>query len=438
MQQLNAYMNGELVGTLTKQKNGSHEFQYDSSWLNNDKARPLSLSLKLQLPLITSDAVINYFDNLLPDNIAIRNRIVARYKTASNQPFDLLKEIGKDSVGAIALLPSEQPYVNHELSYECLSEERLEKILAAHNSDIPLGMIKEEEDFRISVAGAQEKTALLKVADDWCLPKGNTPTSHIIKLPIGEIKQPNSTLDLTDSVENEFICIELARELGFDVPQVEIITTTNFKAIAVERFDRRWIREHTQLLRLPQEDICQAKGIPSSIKYENDGGPGIKEIMELLKGSSNALQDQYNFMKFQVFQWAIGAIDGHAKNYSIFIEKQGSYRLTPFYDILSAFPITGKKGLDIRKLKLAMGLKATRGKKYNISKIYAHHFLDTAASVDFSTEQMQKILDDMQIELPEAVERLQARLPEGFPVEVSSAIFEHSLKMVKKLSITSS
>lgn len=207
MQQLNAYMNGELVGTLTKQKNGSHEFQYDSSWLNNDKARPLSLSLKLQLPLITSDAVINYFDNLLPDNIAIRNRIVARYKTASNQPFDLLKEIGKDSVGAIALLPSEQPYVNHELSYECLSEERLEKILAAHNSDIPLGMIKEEEDFRISVAGAQEKTALLKVADDWCLPKGNTPTSHIIKLPIGEIKQPNSTLDLTDSVENEFICI---------------------------------------------------------------------------------------------------------------------------------------------------------------------------------------------------------------------------------------
>ncbi|GAD78813.1 HipA N-terminal domain-containing protein [Vibrio ezurae] len=119
----------------------------ENSWLNNDKACPLSLSLKLQLPVITSDAVTNHFDNLLPDNIAIRNRVIARYQTNSNQPFDLLKEIGKDSVGSIALLTPEQPYVNHELSYEYLSEERLEKILAAHNYDIPLGMIK-EENFR--------------------------------------------------------------------------------------------------------------------------------------------------------------------------------------------------------------------------------------------------------------------------------------------------
>ncbi|NMV23000.1 type II toxin-antitoxin system HipA family toxin, partial [Vibrio parahaemolyticus] len=81
----------------------------------------------------------------------------------------------------------------------------------------------------------------------------------------------------------------------------------------------------------------------------------------------NAIEDQYNFMKFQVFQWAIGATDGHAKNFSIFIEKGGSYRLTPFYDILSAYPVLGGRGLNIRKLKLAMGLKATKGKKYEIS-----------------------------------------------------------------------
>ena len=436
MQQLNAYMNGELVGTLTKQNNGSHEFKYNESWLSNDKSRPLSLSLKLQIPTITSDAVINYFDNLLPDNIVIRNRIVARYQTASNQPFDLLREIGKDSVGAIALLPPSQPYIENKLSYELLDESRLEKILAAHHSEIPLGMIKEEDDFRISVAGAQEKTALLRLNGDWCLPKGNTPTSHIIKLPIGEIKQPTSILDLTESVENEFICIELARELGFDVPTVEIITTHNYKAIAVERFDRRWIKDRTHLLRLPQEDICQAKGIPSSIKYESDGGPGIADIMKLLEGSSNALEDRYNFMKFQVFQWAIGAIDGHAKNYSIFIEKQGSYRLTPFYDILSAYPITGKKGLNIRKLKLAMGLKASRGKKYQISKIYSRHFLDTAHSVGFNSDSMQSILDDMQTELPKAIERLAARLPEGFPKHITEAIFDNSIAMLNKLNLS--
>ena len=350
--------------------------------------------------------------------------------------FDLLKEIGKDSVGAIALLAPNQPYIDNQLSYDPLDETRLEKILAAHHSEIPLGMLKEENDFRISVAGVQEKTALLRIKGDWCLPKGNTPTTHIIKLPIGEIKQPTFTLDLTESVENEFICIELARELGFDVPKVEIITTQNFKAIAVERFDRRWIKDRTQLLRLPQEDICQAKGIPSSIKYESDGGPGIAEIMKLLEGSSNALADRENFMKFQVFQWVVGAIDGHAKNYSIFLEKQGSYRLTPFYDILSAYPITGKKGLNIRQLKLAMGLKASRGKKYQINKIYPRHFLDTAHSVGFNADKMQNILDEIQTEFPKAIERLSARLPDDFPQHITQAIFENSLAMLKKLSLS--
>ncbi|NMU52584.1 HipA domain-containing protein, partial [Vibrio parahaemolyticus] len=105
------------------------------------------------------------------------------------------------------------------------------------------GMLEEEDDFRISVAGAQEKTALLRFNEQWCIPKGNTPTTHIIKLPIGEIQQAQATLDLTDSVENEFLCIELARELGFQVPKVEIIQTSEVKALAVERFDRRWNRD---------------------------------------------------------------------------------------------------------------------------------------------------------------------------------------------------
>lgn len=153
MQKLIAYMNGELVGTLAKHKNGAHTFQYDKDWITNAMARPLSLSLRLQLPTITSDAVINYFDNLLPDSPQVRDRIVARYKASSKQPFDLLKEIGKDSVGAIALFPPEPPYKKEPLSYEILDNKKLEAVLSAYKSDIPLGMLKEEEDFRISVAG---------------------------------------------------------------------------------------------------------------------------------------------------------------------------------------------------------------------------------------------------------------------------------------------
>ncbi|MDA0120924.1 type II toxin-antitoxin system HipA family toxin [Vibrio sp. T11.5] len=432
MQKLIAYMNGELVGTLEKHKNGAHTFQYDKNWLTNAVTRPLSLSLKLQLPAITSDAVINYFDNLLPDSPQVRDRIVARYKASSKQPFDLLKEIGKDSVGAIALLPPDLPYKKEPLSYEVLDDKKLETVLSAYKSDIPLGMLEEEEDFRISVAGAQEKTALLFVDEQWCIPKGNTPTTHIIKLPKGEIQQANATLDLKDSVENEYLCIELARALGFAVPNVNIIQTDNIKALAVERFDRRWTKDRAGLLRLPQEDICQVFGMPSSIKYESQGGPGIAQIMELLMGSSNALEDRYNFMRFQVFQWLIGATDGHAKNFSIYIDKGGSYRLTPFYDILSAYPLLGGKGLNIRKLKLAMGLKATKGKKYEISKILPRHFLDTAKDVNFSQDTMQEIIDEMKDALPKAMLQVSATLPKGFPEHIVSSIFENTQKIVKK------
>lgn len=433
MQKLIAYMNGELVGTLEKHKNGAHTFQYDKNWLTNAVTRPLSLSLKLQLPAITSDAVINYFDNLLPDSPQVRDRIVARYKVSSKQPFDLLKEIGKDSVGAIALLPPDRPYKKEPLSYEVLDNKKLETVLSAYKSDIPLGMLEEEEDFRISVAGAQEKTALLFVDEQWCIPKGNTPTTHIIKLPIGEIQQANATLDLKDSVENEYLCIELARALGFAVPNVNIIQTDNIKALAVERFDRRWTKDRAGLLRLPQEDICQVFGMPSSIKYESQGGSGIAQIMELLMGSSNALEDRYNFMRFQVFQWLIGATDGHAKNFSIYIDKGGSYRLTPFYDILSAYPLLGGKGLNIRKLKLAMGLKATKGKKYEISKILPRHFLDTAKDVNFNQDTMQEIIDEMKDALPKAMLQVSATLPKGFPEHIVSSIFENTQKIVKKI-----
>lgn len=165
------------------------------------------------------------------------------------------------------------------------------------------------------------------------------------------------------SVDNEYYCLLLAKELGLNVPDAEIIKAGRVRALAVERFDRRWNTERTVLLRLPQEDMCQTFGLPSSVKYESDGGPGIAQIMAFLMGSSEALKDRYDFMKFQVFQWLIGATDGHAKNFSVFIQAGGSYRLTPFYDIISAFPVLGGTGIHISDLKLAMGLNASKGKK---------------------------------------------------------------------------
>lgn len=422
MPTLITWMNNQLVGELTKQTNGAHSFRYAQEWLYNDYARPISLSLPLQIGTLSSDAVINFFDNLLPDNPSIRDRIVRRYHAQSRQPFDLLAEIGRDSVGAVTLLPQGVQTPEPVMLWEPLNETKLEEILSAYQSDIPLGMIHEEEDFRISVAGAQEKTALLKINSDWCIPKGITPTTHIIKLPIGEIQQPTATLDLSESVDNEFFCLSLARVLGFDVPNIEIVKAGHVRALAVERFDRRWNRGHNMLLRLPQEDLCQVFGLPSSVKYESDGGPGIPKIMEFLLGSSNALQDRYNFMKFQVFQWLLGATDGHAKNFSVFIEAGGSYRLTPFYDIMSAFPVLGGKGLHMRDLKLAMGLKATKGRKYEINQIYPRHFLALAKEVNFQEREINEILAFFAEEMPAALQVVTESLPEDFSVKVSESI----------------
>lgn len=254
MPKLVTWMNNQRVGELTKLANGAHTFKYAPEWLASRYARPLSLSLPLQRGNITSDAVFNFFDNLLPDSPIVRDRIVKRYHAKSRQPFDLLSEIGRDSVGAVTLIPEDETVTCPIMAWEKLTEARLEEVLTAYKADIPLGMIREENDFRISVAGAQEKTALLRIGNDWCIPKGITPTTHIIKLPIGEIRQPNATLDLSQSVDNEYYCLLLAKELGLNVPDAEIIKAGRVRALAVKRFDRRWNTERTVLLRLPQED----------------------------------------------------------------------------------------------------------------------------------------------------------------------------------------
>ncbi|WP_126851593.1 HipA domain-containing protein [Escherichia coli] len=382
MPKLVTWMNNQRVGELTKLANGAHTFKYAPEWLASRYARPLSLSLPLQRGNITSDAVFNFFDNLLPDSPIVRDRIVKRYHAKSRQPFDLLSEIGRDSVGAVTLIPEDETVTHPIMAWEKLTEARLEEVLTAYKADIPLGMIREENDFRISVAGAQEKTALLRIGNDWCIPKGITPTTHIIKLPIGEIRQPNATLDLSQSVDNEYYCLLLAKELGLNVPDAEIIKAGNVRALAVERFDRRWNAERTVLLRLPQEDMCQTFGL----------------------------------------------------NFSVFIQAGGSYRLTPFYDIISAFPVLGGTGIHISDLKLAMGLNASKGKKTAIDKIYPRHFLATAKVLRFPEVQMHEILSDFARMIPAALDNVKTSLPTDFPENVVTAVESNVLRLHGRLS----
>lgn len=428
-QVLSVAMNGDLVGTLYKNTDGGMSFQYAEGWLEEPGSRAISLSLPLQHGRITGSAVYNFFSNLLPDSEAIIDRIQARFQVKTDHPFDLLAAVGRDCVGAVQLYSPdvEIPSVMGTHA-EPLNEKQIEELLDDYQT-APLGM-KEDVDFRISLAGAQEKTALLWYQGCWQRPQGSTPTSHIFKLPIGLIEHHN--IDLRESCENEWLCLCIAREFGFPVANAELAVFGQKKVLIVERFDRKWSSSGNWLLRLPQEDCCQALGIAPALKYEAHGGPSIHTIMSLLLGSRIALDDREIFFKSQILFWMLAAIDGHAKNFSLFIEPESSFRLTPLYDVMSAFPIFEARGIEVQKAKMAMALQG-RNKQYHFSVIQPRHFVSTAAHIGFSEDITIKLMSEMADKTESVIATVLAQLPADFPEHISNAIFDGLSKQADKI-----
>jgi len=417
--ELFAYMNGVKVGTLIRTANGRLNFSYDKSWLKSSSRRPLSLSMPLAEEVYTDDKVENYFDNLLPDSQPIRNRIQRHFGAASNKGFDLLWHVGRDCVGALQLMPEDQQVDIRKIKAEPLTDADIATILKSYRT-MPLGM-REDKDFRISVAGAQEKTALLKLAGKWHLPLGATPTSHIFKLPIGYIE--HSGMDLSDSVENEWLCHAVLKAFGLPVASAEMQIFDGTKTLVVERFDRRWAKDKSWLIRLPQEDMCQALNVPPALKYETDGGPGFSQIMEFLFGSTDSLADRRLFMTASLIFWLLGAIDGHAKNFSIFLLPGGDFRLTPLYDVISAFPLVEKKQLEQRRLKMAMALMGKNRHDEWHMMLY-RHWLSTAKGCHFPTDEMEKIIAETLGCMDQVIDKVSGELPALFPGAVAGPIFD--------------
>jgi serine/threonine-protein kinase HipA len=414
------YMNGRKVGQLTRTTSGNLKFSYCEEWLNWELGRPLSLSMPLTQEPYAGDIVENYFDNLLPDSQPIRNRIQARFAARSNRCFDLLWHIGRDCVGALQLFPEDSERIDvQRVESVPLSETEIAEILRNYQT-MPLGM-GQDRDFRISIAGAQEKTALLLLDNRWCCPLGVTPTSHIFKLPIGRIA--HSGMDLSESVENEWLCHLILKAYGLPVAGAEIMTFDGVKVLVVERFDRRWAEDRSWLIRLPQEDLCQALGVPPALKYESDGGPGSERIMNLLLGSAEGLRDRKMFMTLQMLFWLLAAIDGHAKNFSIFLLPGGSYRLTPAYDIMSAYPLVAKRQLERQNLKMAMAVKGNNS-HYQWMRIIHRHWLTMAGRCRFPAEEMANVITGLLEQMDDVIAAVSGRLPQSFPEEVSEAIFD--------------
>ena len=414
-------MNGERVGTWISHPGHPDEFQYAEAWLATSDARPLSLSMVLQPEPFKGPRVAAYFDNLLPDNQRIRQRLQRRFETATSSAFDLLTEIGRDCVGAIQLLPeSNDPPNVRAITAEPLSRSQISQQLSTMLRGLP-GSQAEDDDFRISLAGAQEKTALLQVKGKWMRAIGTTPTTHILKLPLGA---GAGGIDLTTSIENEWLCTQILNAYGIPTTRCWMDQFEEHRALVVERFDRRLARDESWIIRRPQEDMCQATGLPSEQKYEIDGGPGIRAIMDLLLGSSNALDDRRDFFKTQVLFWMLCAIDGHAKNFSIFLEPSSGYRLTPRYDVLSAYPVLGSSAgkLSPKKVKMAMAVDG-KNRHYHWDSILYRHWEETARRTGMSPV-FKGLIQELVDSTPKAIEAVGALIPKEFPDELATSILE--------------
>jgi len=372
-------MNGELVGTWLVDRN-SHAFRYEPSWLESPRRRSLSLSVPISGSLeIKGPEVRNYFDNLLPDSDRIRARIRRRFGLGSDETFDLLAAIGRDCVGAVQLMPEgASPEGWNRIHCEPLSEAEIVDLLNAVPSETGPESVHDDDLFRISIAGAQEKTALIRWKGKWCRPHGATPTTHIVKLPLGLIGG-SRRVDASDSVQNEWLCAQIISALGLAVAPTSMATFGGQTVLIVERFDREWMDGGAWIARLPQEDLCQALGVGPDRKYEHDGGPGMRKCLQLLQGSEDR-DDTTFFLLTQLAFALMAATDGHAKNFSIHLDRGDAYRMTPLYDLLSMWPYFGDGPHQLRQRKAGLAM-AVRSKNAHhlFHTIQARHWLQLAA-----------------------------------------------------------
>lgn len=442
-QALGLWMNGNFVGNWRMQPGLGDVLEYDRSWQAAPHGRPLSLSLPFTpgATVHRGDVVRAYFENLLPDSQEIRARAARRFRARSDQAFDLLAQIGRDCVGALQILPNGMsPGEVRTIDATPLSGNEVAALL--RGTAAPPAMARatqqDDDDFRISIAGAQEKTALSWIDGRWCRPRGSTPTTHILKLPMGLVG--NMKLDLRHSIENEWLCSRILAAYGLPMAECEPLQFEDMKVLAVRRFDRTLLESSSGpwLARLPQEDFCQATGTPATLKYESDGGPGIERIMGLLATSESPAQDRRTFFLAQLLFWMLRAPDGHAKNFSLFIRPRGAYGLTPLYDVMSAWPLIGAGPglLSEHKIRLAMAIRSTNA-HWKMKDIHRQHWLALGKRfgvLDDEGREITALIDDIIERTPRVIAEVEAGLPAGFPEHVGRSVLGGLEFAAKQLS----
>lgn len=347
---LDVYLQTELVGHLTQETSGQITFCYTEDWLKDSRAIPLSHSLPLQKQAFTEKQCRGFFSGVLPE--AEQRSIIARNLGISvHNDFALLEKIGGECAGAVTFIPTGQSLVKEEYHYHSLSESELATLLKS----LPQRpLLAGEEGVRLSLAGAQDKIAVYWSGEIISIPMAGAPSTHILKPAIERFE---------GLVWNEALCLNLAKKSGLTTATAEVKRVDNIDYLLIERFDRTLTNHDDYPKRLHQEDFCQALGIAPEIKYQNEGGPSLKQCFELLRAVSSApVIDLQQLLDAVIFNFLIGNHDAHGKNFSLLYNK--GIRLSPFYDLLCTvyYPELSKK----------MAMKI--GGEYESAKIYPRHF----------------------------------------------------------------
>jgi serine/threonine-protein kinase HipA len=393
--ELIALVDGQEIGLVRQGPGGKLSFTYTEEWLNSAHAFPLSLSMPLALQEHGHTKIDPFLWGLLPGSERILDQWGRRFHVSARNAFALISHVGEDCAGAVQFVTPErvsairrQSPADVQWLDEAVIAQRLRSLRADHAAwRLP------RDTGQFSLAGAQPKTALLFLNGRWGLPSGRVPTTHILKPPTGEFD---------GHAENEHFCLELARALGMAVPNSAIMHFEDEIAFVVERYDR--ISISSRLIRIHQEDMCQALALPPVRKYESEGGPGVATIFNLLQSSSsNSAEDTRSFLDAVAYNWLIAGTDAHAKNYAVLIAAGGQVRFAPIYDLASVLPYAD---FDPYRIELAMKL----GGEYRLQNIGLRQWQKLAKEVRLDPEEVIRRVAATADAIPAQAAEVAARL----------------------------
>lgn len=378
---LDVLLADQLAGWIEQSASGSLSFTYDEVWRNGPIQIPLSLSMPLAMKHHRGDAVQAWLWGLLPEDPILLQSWGRQFQVSPNNAFALIGAVGADCAGAVQFLSSEARDSRAGDAIDWIDEAEIGQRLSQLRQNGSAGR-RIGDHGQFSLAGAQPKTALYydPKMDRWGVPSGRIPTTHILKPPMPR---------LAGQIENEHFCLKLAARAGLRAATSLVMTFAGEQAIVVERYDR--LRRPDRVVRVHQEDMCQAVGIMPSLKYQKEGGPGIVEIItEILSRSDRPDIDRMRFIEAVIFNFLVVGTDAHAKNYSMLLGPGGSARMAPLYDLVSILPHLGKDQLaiDFSKVKLAMRI----ARHYKVEAIYPRHWEEMAGEAGISAELVLALL----------------------------------------------